>query len=59
MIDNRHGFFIPSCDICGEELPREFDFCDAVEAGVYNHEQWFFSNILDVVIETLDGDITL
>jgi hypothetical protein len=24
--------FTPTCDICGEELPEEFDFYDAVDA---------------------------
>lgn len=25
-------FFNPTCDICGEELPGEFEFADAVRA---------------------------
>jgi len=32
MIDNRNGLYIPTCDICGAELPKEFDFYAAVEA---------------------------
>lgn len=31
-IDRFDGIFTPTCDICGEELPGEFDFYDAVNA---------------------------
>lgn len=31
-IQNNHGMCIPTCDICGEELPGTYDFYDAVES---------------------------
>jgi len=31
-IEKFGGFYTPTCDICGEELDAEFDFCDAVAA---------------------------
>jgi len=31
-IEKFAGFFTPTCDICGEELPSEYDFYDAVQA---------------------------
>lgn len=31
-IEKCGDIFTPTCDICGEELPGEFDFYDAVEA---------------------------
>jgi len=31
-IERYSGLFFPTCDICGEELPGEFHFADAVQA---------------------------
>ena len=31
-IECSSGFYTPVCDICGESLPPEFDFYDAVNA---------------------------
>jgi len=31
-IEKFGGIYTPTCDLCGEELPAEFDFYDAVNA---------------------------
>lgn len=31
-IESNGGIHTPICDLCGEELPSEFDFYDAVDA---------------------------
>lgn len=31
-IERYYGKYIPSCDVCGAELPSEEDFYDAVDA---------------------------
>ena len=31
-IERFDGLYTPTCDICGEELPDEFNFYDAVQA---------------------------
>ena len=31
-IERFGGIYTPTCDVCGEELPGEFDFYDAVDA---------------------------
>jgi len=31
-IERFGDIYTPTCDLCGEELPGEFDFYDAVEA---------------------------
>ena len=32
MIRRSGGLYVPTCDCCGEELPEEWDFQDAVGA---------------------------
>ena len=31
-IESFGGIYTPTCDVCGEELPAQFDFYDAVNA---------------------------
>ena len=31
-IERFNGIYTPTCDICGDELPGEFDFYDVVNA---------------------------
>lgn len=31
-IEKIGGGYVPTCDFCGEELPEEYDFYDAVDA---------------------------
>jgi len=31
-VEKSYGMFYPTCDICGDALPPEHDFYDAVEA---------------------------
>lgn len=41
MIERHRDTYIPTCDGCGQELPEEYDFRDAVNAMKVQH--WLFT----------------
>lgn len=43
MIEKRFGYYKPVCDICGESLPEESEFLEAVAS--MKHEGWQFKKI--------------